>query len=162
MLEHVLGTPTPPPPDDVPAIDPDIRGAKTVKAQLEKHRSSAACNECHRKIDPLGFAMECFDPIGRTRTTYDVRGKRKVDTAGVLPSGESFSNLAELKKILVRHEEFFVRTLVTHLLTHALGRHIEPEDRFAIDKIMLSVEDDGYRLQDLVAAVITSDLFARQ
>ena len=162
MLEHVLGTPTPPPPDDVPAIDPDIRGATTVKAQLEKHRSSAACNECHRKIDPLGFAMECFDPIGRTRTTYDVRGKRKIDTAGVLPSGESFSNLAELKTILVRHEEFFVRTLVTHLLTHALGRHIEPEDRFAIDKIMLSVKDDGYRLRDLVVAIITSDLFARQ
>ena len=162
VLERILGTPTPPPPDDVPAIDPDIRGAKTVKAQLEKHRSSAACNECHRKIDPLGFAMECFDPIGRTRSAYDMRGKRKVDTAGVLPSGESFSNLAELKKILVRHEEFFVRTLVTHLLTHALGRHIEPEDRFAIDKIMLSAEDDGYRLQDLVAAVITSDLFARQ
>ncbi len=161
MLEHILGTPTPPPPDDVPAIDPDIRGVTTVKAQLEKHRSSAVCNECHRKIDPLGFAMECFDPIGRTRTTYDVRGKRKVDTAGVLPSGESFSNLAEQKKILVRHEEFFVRTLVTHLLTHALGRHIEPEDRFAIDKIMLSVEDDGYRLRDLVVAVITSDLFAR-
>ena len=161
MLEHVLGTPTPPPPDDVPAIDPDIRGAKTIKNQLEKHRSSAACNECHRKIDPLGFAMECFDPIGRTRTAYDVRGNRKVDTAGVLPSGESFSNLAELKKILVRHEEFFVRTLVTHLLTHALGRHIEPEDRFAIDKIMVSVEDDGYRLRDLVVAVITSDLFAR-
>ena len=162
VLERILGTPTPPPPDDVPAIDPDIRGAKTVKAQLEKHRSSAACNECHRKIDPLGFAMECFNPIGRTRSAYDMRGKRKVDTAGVLPSGESFSNLAELKKILVRHEEFFVRTLVTHLLTHALGRHIEPEDRFAIDKIMLSAEDDGYRLQDLVAAVITSDLFARQ
>ncbi len=162
MLEHVLGTPTPPPPDDVPVIDPDVRGATTVKAQLEKHRSSAACNECHRKIDPLGFAMECFDPIGRTRTTYGVRGKRKVDTAGVLPSGESFSNLADLKTILVRHEEFFVRTLVTHLLTHALGRHIEPEDRFALDKIMVSVEDDGYRLQDLVIAVITSELFARQ
>jgi len=161
MLEHVLGTPTPPPPDDVPAIDPDIRGAKTIKNQLEKHRSSAACNECHRKIDPLGFAMECFDPIGRIRTAYDVRGNRKVDTAGVLPSGESFSNLAELKKILIRHEEFFVRTLVTHLLTHALGRHIEPEDRFAIDKIMVSVEDDGYRLQDLVVAVIASDIFAR-
>ena len=161
MLEHVLGTPTPPPPDDVPAIDPDIRGAKTIKNQLEKHRSSAACNECHRKIDPLGFAMECFDPIGRTRTAYNVRGNRKVDTAGVLPSGESFSNLAELKKILVRHEEFFVRTLVTHLLTHALGRHIEPEDRFAIDKIMASVEDNGYRLRDLVVAVITSDIFSR-
>ena len=161
MLEHVLGTPTPPPPDDVPAIDPDIRGAKTIKNQLEKHRSSAACNECHRKIDPLGYAMECFDPIGRTRTAYDVRGNRKVDTAGVLPTGESFSNLAELKKILVSHEEFFVRTLVTHLLTHALGRHIEPEDRFAIDKIMVSVEDDGYRLRDLVVAVTTSDLFAR-
>jgi hypothetical protein len=79
-----------------------------------------------------------------------------------LPSGESFSNLADLKTILVRHEEFFVRTLATHLLTHALGRHIEPEDRFALDKIMVSVEDDGYRLQDLVIAVITSELFARQ
>ena len=161
MLEHILGTPTPPPPDDVPAIDPDVRGAKTVKAQLEKHRSSATCNECHRKIDPLGFAMECFDPIGRTRTTYDVRGKQKVNTEGILPSGEAFSDLSELKKILVCHEEFFVRTLVSHLLTHAIGRHIEPEDRSAIDKIMLAVKDDGYRLHDLVLAVITSDIFAR-
>ena len=86
---------------------------QTIKAQLEKHRSSATCNECHRKIDPLGFAMECFDPIGRTRTTYDVRGKLKVDTEGILPGGEAFSDLAELKKILVSHEEFFVRTLVS-------------------------------------------------
>jgi hypothetical protein len=161
VLERILGTPTPPPPDDVPAIDPDIRGAKTIKAQLEKHRSSAACNECHRKIDPLGFAMECFDPIGRARSAYDMRGKSKVDTAGVLPSGESFSNLAELKKILVRREPFFVRTLITHLLTHALGRHIEAEDRFDIDNIMKSVEDDGYRFRDIVVAVVASDLFAR-
>ena len=161
ILERILGTPTPPPPDDVPAIDPDIRGAKTIKAQLEKHRSSAACNDCHRKIDPLGYAMECFDPIGRVRSTYDMRGKSKVDTAGVLPSGESFSNLAELKKILVRREPFFVRTLIKHLLTHALGRHIEAEDRFDIDNIMKSVEDDGYLFRDIVVAVVTSDLFAR-
>ena len=161
VLERILGTPTPPPPDDVPAIDPDIRGAKTIKAQLEKHRSSAACNECHRKIDPLGFAMECFDPIGRARSAYDMRGKSKVDTAGVLPSGESFSNLAELKIILVRREPFFVRTLITHLLTHALGRHIEAEDPFDIDNVMKSVEDDGYRFRDIVVAVVASDLFAR-
>jgi hypothetical protein len=90
MLERNLGTSTPLPPDAVPDIDSDIRGAITIRAQLEKHRSSAACNECHRKIDPLGSAMECFDPIGQARSAYDIRCKSKVDTAGILPSRESF------------------------------------------------------------------------
>ena len=75
MLEWNLGPPTPSPPNDVPDIDSDIRGAITIRAQLEKHHSSAACNEWHRKIDPLGSAMECFDPIGRTRSTYNGRAK---------------------------------------------------------------------------------------
>ncbi len=77
MLERNLGTSTPLPPDAVPDIDSDIRGAITIRAQLEKHHSSAACNEWHRKIDPLGSAMECFDPIGRTRSTYNRRVKEK-------------------------------------------------------------------------------------
>jgi hypothetical protein len=90
MSEWNLGTPTPSPPDDVPAIDPDIRGAIMIRVQLKKHRSSAACNEWHHKIDPLGFAVECFDPIGQARSAYDMRCKSKVDTAGILPSRESF------------------------------------------------------------------------
>ena len=90
-----------------------------------------------------------------------MHGKRKVDTAGVLPSGESFSNLAELKEILVRRGPFFVRTLVTHLSTRALGRHIEAENRFDIDNIMKTVEDGGSWFRDIVVAVVTSDLFDR-
>ena len=90
-----------------------------------------------------------------------MRGKRKVDTAGVLPSGESFLNLAELKEILVRRGPFFVRTLVTHLLTYALGRHFEAEDRFDIENIMKTVEDVGYWFRVFVVAVVTSDLFDR-
>jgi hypothetical protein len=94
MLENVLGTPPPPPPDDVHAIDPDVRGAKSIRELLEKHRSSAACNECHRKIDPLGFALECFDPIGRSRTRYD--RKTTIDTSGKLPSGQSSAGAPSL------------------------------------------------------------------
>ena len=90
MSEWNLGTPTPSPPDDVPAIDPDIRGAIMIRVQLKKHHSLAACNEWHRKIDPLGSAMKCFDPIGRARSAYDMSCKRKVDTAGIFPSHESF------------------------------------------------------------------------
>ncbi len=90
MSEWNLGTPTPSPPDEVPAIDPDIRGAIIIRVQLKKHRSSAACNEWHRKIDPLGSAVECFDPIGQARSACDMRFKSKVDTGGILPSRESF------------------------------------------------------------------------
>lgn len=159
LLENVLGSPTPPPPDEVPAFEPDIRGAKTIRDQLVKHSESAACNQCHRKIDPLGFALEGFDPIGREREYYDAKGKHKIDTSGVLPGGDAFSGPAELRTLLLARREFFVRTVTNRLLSHALGRRIESRDRSAIEQIIGQVRDDDYPLTDLIAEIVTSDLF---
>jgi hypothetical protein len=162
LLENVLGSPTPPPPDEVPAFDPDVRGAKSVREQLVKHSESAACNQCHRKIDPLGFALEGFDPIGRTREYYDSNRKLKIDTSGVLPGGDAFSGPAELRTVLLARKEFFVRTVTNRLLSHALGRRIEAIDRPAVDMIIAQVRADDYPLADLIAAIVISDLFLKR
>ncbi|WP_040768094.1 DUF1592 domain-containing protein [Novipirellula maiorica] len=162
LLENVVGTPTPPPPDDVPTLDPDVRGAKSIREQLVRHSESAACNLCHRKIDPLGFALEGFDPIGRVRQSYDARGKQTIDTSGVLPGGETFSGPAELRQRLLERKEFFVRTVTNRLLSHALGRRIEASDRRAVDAIIGQVRADDYPTADLIAAIVTSDLFQQR
>lgn len=162
LMENILGTPVPPPPDAVPPLDPDIRGAVSIRDQLAKHRESDACNECHRKFDPLGFAMEGFDPIGRTRQFYDTKRKNKIDTSGVLPSGDQFSGPEDLRVLLLERQEFFVRTVASRLLGHALGRRIEKLDRPAIDKIVESVKGEDYRLADLIVEVVTCDLFQKR
>ena len=159
MLEKILGTPTPPPPDDVPAIDPDTRGATTIREQLDKHRQSETCNQCHRKVDPLGFALECFDAIGQFRSHYDQAKRKPVDTSGDLPGGRAFANISALKELLSERKAFFVRTLTENLLTHALGRRMEPADRGPIDQILESVEEDDYPIAALVEAIVLSDLF---
>jgi hypothetical protein len=159
LLESVLGSPPPPPPDSVPAFEPDVRGATSIRDQLVKHRESAACNQCHRKIDPLGFALEGFDAIGRTREFYDSKRQLPIDTSGVLPGGEAFSGLEELREILLKRKEFFVRAVANHLVSQALGRRVEPLDRGAIDSLIVQVRDDDYPMADLIVAVVSSDLF---
>ena len=157
MLENILGTPPSPPPDDVPAIDPDVRGASSMRDILTKHRESPACYECHQKIDPLGFALENFDPIGRWRSGY--ASGTKVDSAGVLPSGESFEGLADLKAILVQRHAFFARMLTEKLVAYACGRRIEPLDRASITEIYQPLEDKSYPLRSLIERVVTSSSF---
>ncbi len=96
LLDNILGTPPSPPPPDVEPLDPDVRGTTTIRERLNKHRSSASCADCHRKIDPLGFALENFDPIGRWRDTY---GKNtKIDASGELPNGKSFQDVERPEK----------------------------------------------------------------
>ncbi len=103
ILENILGTPPAPPPDNVPAIDPDVRGAKSIRDILTRHRENPTCFACHRKIDPLGFALENFDPIGTWRTKYE-KGQT-IDPAGELPGGQAFKDLAGLKRILVERKD---------------------------------------------------------
>ncbi len=160
MLENVLGTPPPPPPDDVPAIDPDVRGAKGIRDLLAKHRTLDACNQCHRKIDPLGFALECYDAIGRARNRYPNRSP--IDTSGKLPGGESFEGPSDLKHVLLEQKEFFARAFTTKLLAYALGRRIEPEDRATIDEILVDLKDQDYPTRQIIERVVTSDAFARR
>ena len=157
LLENILGTPPSPPPEDVPAIDPDVRGASSMRELLTKHRESPACYECHQKMDPLGFALENFDPIGRWRTKYE--NGTKIDASGVLPSGEAFSDVSGLKAILVERKAFFARMLTEKLVAFACGRRIESLDRPVIARINDSVRNQDYPMRSLIEQIVVSDLF---
>ena len=162
LLENILGTPPPPPPPDVPAIEPDIRGAKTIREQLQKHRESSACKSCHAHIDPPGFALESFDAIGKLRGHYRI-GKpyRRVDPSGEY-LGTPFRDIVGFKEELLKREDQFARCLVEKLLLHALGRDLEVTDRPHIRNILDATREDGYQLRDLILAVITSEPFSRK
>lgn len=163
VLENVLGTPPSPPPPDVEPLEPDIRGATTIRDQLEKHRKVETCAQCHHKIDPLGFALENFDPIGAWRERYPVdRGEGPVvNAAGQLPDGAEFADIAGLKKILSGRKQQFAHCLTEKLLTYALGRKLDLADRPQLDRIVSELERRGNGLQDLVLLVVTSDAFRK-
>ena len=156
LLENILGTPPPPPPDNVPAIDPDVRGSKSIRELLSKHRESPNCYGCPQKIDPLGFALESFDPIGGWRTKY---AKSPIDTAGELPSGEKFSDVSGLKKILVERQKRFAHMLTDRLLTYACGRRIGALDEPAVERILTELPKHKYGLRSLIEAVVSTELF---
>ena len=157
LLENILGTPPSPPPPDVEPIDPDVRGAATVRDQLEKHRSVASCNDCHRKIDPPGFALENFDPIGGWRTSYG-RGKQ-IDSSGQLSTGQSFQDVTDFKKLLLSRKDLFARALTTKLLAYSSGRHIGLSDRPNVDQIVASLNERGGGFRDLIKLLVTSETF---
>ena len=157
VSENILGVIPPPPPDEVPAIEPDVRGAKTRREILAKHSNSKTCAECHRKIDPLGFALENFDPIGAWRTEYG--RKLPVDASGKLPSGEAFKDITELRTLLIERHELFTRSLAENLMTYALGREVEVGDRPAIDRICEDMADPKKGLRDLIKAIVASESF---
>jgi hypothetical protein len=154
ILQNILGTPLPPPPMDVPPLDEDAVGtAASLRQQMEKHRTIAICAACHSRMDPLGFALENYDAIGKWRT-HD--GPFPVDASGVLPNGRSFSGPAELRQILSQMAPDVSRTLTEKLLTYALGRGVASYDRPAIRSIMrrLEISDGGF--QTLVREVTRS------
>ncbi len=161
VLERILGFKAPPPPDDVPPIDPDVRGATSIRTQLEQHRNNAACAQCHRVIDPLGFALEGFDPIGRARSFYDNTQRIPIDTAGELPDSTAFAGIAELRAVLADREQVFVRNVSLQLLTYALGRHPHPQDQATVTSLLNQYRDrhEDYRLQDLILSITSSEAF---
>ncbi|MEL6110545.1 MAG: DUF1592 domain-containing protein [Planctomycetota bacterium] len=159
VLEKLLGDSPPPPPPDVPAIEPDIRGAVTVRQQLEKHRNDATCAECHRKIDPLGFALENYDAIGGWRREY--QKNIPIDATGRLPDGARFTTPAEFREVLASRQKQFNRCLTEKLMTYALGRQLDVVDRPNIDGIVQEVAVEGKGLRDLVQAIVGSATFAR-
>ena len=157
VLEKLLGYTPPPPPPDVPTIEPDIRGAVTIRGQLEKHREIATCAECHRKIDPLGFALENFDAIGGWRTEY---GRNlPVDASGKLPDGATFKTPDEFRRLMAGRHEQFTRNLTEKLLTYALGRELIALDRPQLDAITTRMKQPHAGLRDLVEAVVLSKAF---
>lgn len=165
VSENILGIQPPPPPDEVPAIDPDVSGATTVRERLAKHSTDRACAECHRKIDPLGFSLESFDPIGRWRTHYAKPKKPdtpapKIDTTGELPSGETYADFAEFKRLLKEtRADHFTRHLIRQVLSHTTGRHMETADEFEIEDIFVRVKKNGLGLRTLLTECLTSEIF---
>ncbi|XZE32711.1 DUF1592 domain-containing protein [Pirellulaceae bacterium SH501] len=164
VLENLLGTPPPPPPDVVPAIEADVSGATTIRERLEKHRADSACNVCHRKIDPMGFALEHFDPIGRYRDKYakPKGGKTapKVDPSGRFPSGETYASFSEFKQLLrSTRSSFVVRHMVETMLSYSTGRHMEPGDKAEIESIVERIHEDNLGLRTMVVEVLASEIF---
>ena len=158
VLENILGTPPSPPPPDVEPLPTDTRKAKTIRDQLELHREHAACNNCHRKIDPLGFPFENFDVVGRWRDHYK-SSRAKVDPSAVLSNGEEINDILALKDLLMEKKELVVRSLTEKMLTYATGRKLEVLDRGEVDRIVKELSTKENRLKDLVHLVATSKLF---
>lgn len=158
LLEEILGTPPPPPPPGVGVLTEDAGAAqpKTLRERLERHRAKPECAVCHSKIDPLGFGMENFDPIGRWRKEVD---GVPVDAAGVLPDGRKFSGPEQLTLILMGQKDAFARNMAERLLTYALGRGMESSDHRTIDEIAQKAQNDGLKFSSLVSAIVRSELF---
>jgi hypothetical protein len=144
-------------------IEPDIRGATTIRDRLQKHRDNPSCMGCHRQIDPPGFALENFDAIGRWRGHYNAV---KNIALPVDPSGEfgetKFKDVTGFKEALFQRQPQFARCLVEKLLIHALGRELTAADRPAIRRIVEQAAGDGFRLRDLVLLCCESDLITRK
>lgn len=159
VLEQILGTPPPPPPPNVELLDEtkEAAASASLRERLEIHRAKPECATCHEKMDPIGFAFENFDAIGKWR---DLDGNFPVDPSGVLPDGRSFNGPKDLINIL-KNEDTFVRTIVEKMLTFALGRGLEYYDRCATDEITASVIAGDYRFVELVNAIVLSEPFQK-
>jgi hypothetical protein len=138
-----------PPLDESPA---DGRKLST-REKVERHRNNPACASCHSRIDPLGFALENFDVLGRWRTEEE---GTEIDASGLLPNGEAFRGPEGLKKVLLDRPEAFVHGVVERLMTYALGRQLEARDQPTVREIIRSTRANGYRFHDLVLAVVKS------
>jgi hypothetical protein len=155
VLETLLGTPVPPPPPDVPPLDPDRKLKQlSVREKLEQHRADAACAACHKLMDPIGFALENFDWMGRWRDK-ETNGK-PLDVTGSLPSGETFHGPVELRRALLAHKDEFLRHLTGKVLGYALGRGLQDGDSCTVQRIVDTVAKDGYRARTLVREAVLS------
>ena len=177
VLDRLLGTEPPPPPPGIPGVEPDIRGASTLRELLDKHRNSETCNSCHRIIDPPGFALENYDVIGGWRDRFrsigegeqvklTVQGRKvryrlgpPVDSTGELPSGATFNNLADLQKILLADQDRIARCVTEKLLAFATGREMTFADRPEIERLVAESKTRQHSLRDLIHAIIQSSIF---
>ena len=178
IVERILGTEIPPPPP-VAAVEPDIRGAVTIRQQLDRHRADPSCASCHRTIDPPGFALESFDVMGAWRDRYrgvsaEVAAEKglgkngqpfvfhyglPVDSAGELPDGRTFADVREFKRLLLESEVQVARNLVRQLLVYGTGAPTRFSDRRVIEQIVQESAASHYGIRSLVSAVVQSDIF---
>ena len=187
LLERIAGTPAPPPPPNAGSIEPDTRGATNIREQLAKHQAVKTCAGCHQKIDPPGFALEAFDPIGRYRDFYRTTetgqkiptsearaffdamyGQVKylrgapVDTRSKLPTGEEVADVRAYKNALAARPELLARNLARKLLTFATSVSTEAGDELVIDSILERTQSSGYGLRSMLHEIVQSDLFNRK
>lgn len=157
VLENLIGAPPPPPPPDVPALEDNTVAANlSVRERLLEHRANPACASCHDLMDPVGFALENFDAVGRWR---DSELGQPIDASGGLPDGSEFTGVAGLEQALLQRPEWFVGTLTEKLLTFALGRGIEPHDAPAVRQIIRQAREKDYRFSSLIVGIATSQPF---
>jgi mono/diheme cytochrome c family protein len=160
LLENVLGTPPAAPPPNVEALVETVEGqqASTVRARLEAHRTNPSCNACHGVIDPLGFALENFDAVGRWRV-LDREARAPIDASGVLVDGTPVSGPVELRAALLKEPEQFVQTLTEKLMTYGLGRSLTHTDMPTVRRIVRETAERDYRFSDLVWGIVESTQF---
>jgi len=177
VLERILGeTPSPPPPG-IAGVEPDIRGSTTLRELLDQHRDSSSCQACHQKIDPPGFALEEFNPIGGFREKFRSVGEgekvdlqidgrnvryrlgRTVDSSGELETGERFANYVEFRNLIAADHARLATAFTAKLLTFATGREMGFSDRNEIARIVDASAVEGYRIGDLFHLVISSQIF---
>jgi hypothetical protein len=157
ILENLLNAAPPPPPPGVPPLaDGPSTTPRTVREQLEVHRTNPTCAACHRRMDPLGFGLERYDGIGAWR---DRDGESPIDASGRLPDGRTFTDAAGLRTILTSEREAFTKALAAKLLTYALGRGLGPADRRIIRTIARELPQHDYRFSALVLAIVGSPAF---
>ena len=178
ITERILGETIPPPPSSVPAVEPDTRGATTIRDLLTRHQADAACATCHRKIDPPGYALEAFDVIGGWREQYRSEGKgtpatellfdgrqprfrlaAPVDASGTFPDGESFGGFEAFREILASQPERLARAFVTQMVMYATGAEPMFADRVEIDRIVAATTDTGHGIRSLLHEIARSRLF---
>ena len=159
LLDTLLGTPAPAPPPDVPALPKSPTkgpGVLTMRQRLQMHQADASCASCHKLIDPMGFALENFDWLGRWRDTD--RGQ-PIDTAGVLPTGEKFNGVVELRTALLAKKEDFLRRVIGKVMGYAMGRSLEDADHCTIQRLLEKLERENYGTRTLVKEVVLSTPF---
>jgi len=181
IMERLIGEPPPPPPASVPAVEPDIRGAETIRDLLALHTKSESCSSCHAKFDPVGLALENFDILGGWRTRYRglEEGERitgidraghdfaftlaaNVDASGRLLDGQEFQNIRDLKSILASNPRQLARNLLHQFTLYATGTPLRFSDRAEIEAMLDGCAADGYCVRDLLHALVQSKIFLGQ
>ena len=155
VLDNLLGVPPPPPPADVPDLKEakSVRQVQTMRQRLAEHRANPACSGCHRLMDPIGFALENYDAVGRWRV---VDANVPIDSSGTMFDGTTFDGVPGLQTAILRHSDLFVTTMAEKLLTFATGRGVEYYDAPAIRKIVKDAAPGDYRFSSLILGVVNS------
>jgi len=160
VLEQLLGTPPPPPPANVPFLKEDATHSKlSMRQRMTEHATSPSCAVCHKIMDPIGFALENFDGLGKWRELGGDSGTEPIDSAGTLPDGTAFDGPAGLRDVLLQRRDLFVENFVERLLTYSLGRGVEEYDRPIIRKIARETAPDDYRWSSIILSIVKTKPF---